>query len=180
MSSQTHSREVSLNVSVSPVKILTTSTPTTPGTTLPSGFPGLPLVRDDAKVPGIEPPARPKSTPFSLQETANVGQAKLFGNDCDLAAEAHVVEGGTPVVEDGLPQTEKVPKLTFSLLPTEIHELILDHVFGVRGSVLNSPSSSRSWSTALRHSRRRQLADVALVSRRYRELVQERLFKHSK
>ncbi|WEW59621.1 hypothetical protein PRK78_005099 [Emydomyces testavorans] len=72
--------------------------------------------------------------------------------------------------------------LQFEDLPTEIHEAVLDHLFGVRGAALASvtPASSTasSWSKTLRHPRRKALADLALVSRTWRPLVQERIYRH--
>lgn len=42
------------------------------------------------------------------------------------------------------------------------------------------PSVTRSWGTALRHSRRRELSSLALVSSTWRVLIQERLYRHIK
>jgi hypothetical protein len=161
-------------LSISSIVKTTTSTPTSPGAALPSALRGLPLILDQLKVPAIEPPTRPKSTPFSWQETLNCDYAMRAVNGSDQSET-------TPRSKDELQQAENAPasKMTFSRLPTEIHELVLDYLFGVRASTANTTSSSRGWSTALRHSRRRQLSDVALISRSYRELVQGRLFKHS-
>jgi hypothetical protein len=176
MSTQTnsHSCEAGLTLSISSIVKTTASTPTSPGAASPSALRGIPLILDQLKVPAIEPPIRPKSTPFSWQETLNCDypMRALSGPDQSET---------TSRSKDELQQAENVPatKMTFSRLPTEIHELILDHLFGVRASTVNTTSSSRGWSTALRHSRRRQLSNVALISRSYRELVQGRLFKHS-
>ena len=66
-------------------------------------------------------------------------------------------------------------------LPIEIHNTIMDHLAGSLGS-LSSHSSrqpSRNWSHALRHPRRKQLSDLALVSKLWRSLIQERLYRHS-
>ncbi|KMP06502.1 hypothetical protein DIZ76_014415 [Coccidioides immitis] len=72
--------------------------------------------------------------------------------------------------------------LQFEDLPIEIHEAVLDHLFGVRGAALASvtPASSTasSWSKTLRHPRRKALSDLALVSRSWRPLVQERIYRH--
>jgi hypothetical protein len=169
-----HGCEAGLTLSVSPIVKAITSTPTSPGAASPSALRGLPLILDKLKVPPIEPPTRPKSTPFSWQETLNCGYTMRTPNEAEQPQTI-------PRSADESQQGENMPasKLTFSSLPTEIHELVLDHLFGVRASTANNTSSSRGWSTALRHSRRRQLSDVALVNRSYRELVQGRLFKHS-
>jgi hypothetical protein len=64
-------------------------------------------------------------------------------------------------------------------LPAEIHECVLDHLFGFRVST-TSKSSIVRWGTALRHSRRKELSELALVSPVWRGLIQERLYRHIK
>ncbi|KAK2805217.1 hypothetical protein FQN51_000740 [Onygenales sp. PD_10] len=92
-----------------------------------------------------------------------------------LSFELEMSETETP---DSLPQD----RTAFQHLPVEIHEAILDHLFGVRGSTLASISPTRSsatsWSKALRHPRRKALSDLALVSALWRPLVQERIYRH--
>jgi hypothetical protein len=81
------------------------------------------------------------------------------------------------------PEKEMVPVTTLFDLPTEIHEGILDCLFGVRSSASSQSQDSRAlrgWSTALRHPRRRELANLALVHGIWRHLIQERLYRHSK
>lgn len=69
-------------------------------------------------------------------------------------------------------------------LPLEIHGLILDYLFGDIHSVTSTASSLQSGinrlTSAMRHPRRKALSDVALVSPTWRELVQERIYRHSK
>ena len=71
-------------------------------------------------------------------------------------------------------------------LPVEIHECILDHLFGVRLSASSRISSTdmskslRNWNTKLRHCRRREVSDLALVGKKWKVLVQERLYRHIK
>lgn len=144
------------------------STPSSPGLPQPSAFRSVsPEARKD---PEIEPPERPKSTPFPLHDDDDslrqairrlddLSQIELSSSD-ELFKHSRTVE--------------------FTSLPTEIHELILDHLFGIRSSTLPTATTSKGWSTALRHSRRRQLCDLALVNKEYRLLVQGRLFKHIK
>lgn len=165
-----------LALAISVVKTTTTnSTPTSPGSASPSSFRGIPLNQDQLlRIPEIEPPARPKSTPFSWQETPSSDKLMDLGGNCEQTEALLMMKDVNRSTE-----TSKLSKMIFSQLPTEIHELVLDHLFGVRASTASNASVSRGWSTALRHSRRRQLSDVALVNRMYRELVQGRLFKHS-
>ena len=80
-------------------------------------------------------------------------------------------------------QIEKLPT-QLSDLPAEIQENALDILIGN----LNSLSSSyternlamRNWNCAMRHPRRKQLSDLALVSQTWRHMVQQRLYRHGK
>ncbi|KAL8724839.1 MAG: hypothetical protein Q9166_007719 [cf. Caloplaca sp. 2 TL-2023] len=69
-------------------------------------------------------------------------------------------------------------------LPVEVQEGILDqlagHMLGITPASANMPCGSRNWSTAMRHPRRKQLSDLALVSKTWRALIQERLYRHIK
>jgi hypothetical protein len=176
MSSHPNARgsDTGLSLSITSSAITPSSTPVSPGTAMPYALRGLPLALDRLKASDIEPPLRPKSTPFSWQENSNSDQQTWTMGGPDQCQKASMPRSGSRLAEES-PSS----KMTFSSLPTEIHELILDHLFGVRASTAYSASSSRGWSMVLRHSRRRQLSDVALVDRNYREFVQGRLFKHS-
>ena len=74
-------------------------------------------------------------------------------------------------------------EIRFENLPYEIHEAILDHLFGVRASTLSSAvpanSGARTWNKSLRHPRRKALSNLALVSSVWRPLIQERIYRHS-
>lgn len=69
-------------------------------------------------------------------------------------------------------------------LPVEVQQNILDMLIGNLSST--SPSSTngsqgmRNWSNVMRHPRRKQLSDLALVSGAWRRMVQERLYRHSR
>lgn len=41
-------------------------------------------------------------------------------------------------------------------------------------------NGARDWSKLMRHPRRRQISDLALVTRCFRILVQQRIYRHSK
>ncbi|KAK2767739.1 hypothetical protein FQN54_003897 [Arachnomyces sp. PD_36] len=81
-------------------------------------------------------------------------------------------------------QQQSRAELRFEDLPYEIHEAILDHLFGVRASTLSTAapanSGARCWNKALRHPRRKALSNLALVSDVWRPLVQERIYRHIK
>lgn len=68
-------------------------------------------------------------------------------------------------------------------LPPEIQEGIIEYTHGILGSAASDGSCSghgvRNWSMAMRHPRRKQLSDLALVSKTWRRLVQQRLYRHS-
>lgn len=118
----------------------------------------------------IDPPERPRSTPFPSHDD----------DDALTAILRRPEELGKSSVNTSVELLTPSPTIEFAKLPTEIHEFILDHLFGVRSSTLPSATTSKGWSTALRHSRKRQLCDLALVNKEYRLLVQGRLFKHIK
>lgn len=69
-------------------------------------------------------------------------------------------------------------------LPPEILEAILGHVVGHLGSTLSDPSGPqhnvRNWNAIMRHPRRKNVANLALVSDTWRRLIQERVYRHSK
>jgi hypothetical protein len=150
----------------------TASTPATPGPSTPTTTRTLALdqlkVTDDEE-DDIIPPVRPNSTPFPQQI-----QSSQRPNDPEHA----------PITIDTLQSSSSNSRLCD--LPVEIHECILDHLFGVRASASSrtaSPGKSkvlRSWGTVLRHSRRREVSELALVSNKWRQLIQDRLYRHLK
>ncbi|KAL2826530.1 hypothetical protein BJY01DRAFT_255979 [Aspergillus pseudoustus] len=75
-------------------------------------------------------------------------------------------------------------EIQFEHLPVEIHETILDHLFGERTSALTTSaggkSPARSWNKSLRHPRRKALSNLALISPVWRALVQDRIYRHIK
>ncbi|KAL2823466.1 hypothetical protein BDW59DRAFT_97049 [Aspergillus cavernicola] len=75
-------------------------------------------------------------------------------------------------------------EIQFEHLPVEIHETILDYLFGERTSALTTAASgkahARSWSKSLRHPRRKALSNLALISPIWKVLVQDRIYRHIK
>ena len=162
----------------------TASTPTTPGPSTPTTVRTLPL-DEDLKVEDHEeeiiPPERPQSTPFPQQEQDSL----------DRDIKAHFRQNGLDTSLDfplRLVQHNPIQSSTSPLcdLPVEIHECILDHLFGVRASASSRSVAAgrtkalRSWGTVLRHSRRREVSELALVSLKWRQLIQDRLYRHLK
>ncbi|KAH7027789.1 uncharacterized protein B0I36DRAFT_143520 [Microdochium trichocladiopsis] len=151
-----------------------TSTPVSPG-------PSSPPLEQTAKSSDFVPPTRPSSTPFPNAQQGQTDIRCLVCHDVCSDEDEHM----SPDPAEAPPAAEK-PLSSFAQLPAEIHECILDHLFGYRVST-SSPSSlsipsvnARSWSTALRHSRRKELSNLALVTSLWRDLVQQRLYRHIK
>lgn len=148
------------------------SNPVSPG---PSGTP-LDQPKDDDFVP----PARPSSTPFLHSDPC---QAL-----CYLGAEdAHGFASGPAFRRNAAADIRDTPATGASLdaLPTEIHEAILDHLFGFRVSPQSKSSVdlacvTKSWGTLMRYSRRKEISQLALVSPVWRHLIQSRLYRHIK
>lgn len=145
-------------------------------TTVSAGPSSPPL--EQHKPSGIIPPARPSSTPFPHTEPRSSHIVCLGCPDdtamTDLASATNLAVTSTDSCG---------PLITLNLndLPAEIHECILDHLFGYRVSTTSKSSvGMSSWGTALRHSRRKELSRLALVSRVWRDLIQERLYRHIK
>ncbi|RDA93251.1 hypothetical protein CP533_6489 [Ophiocordyceps camponoti-saundersi (nom. inval.)] len=160
-----------------------------------------------AKTPAFVPPFRPSSTPFpqaccldeldaesdpSPSSTSSSSASLLpCDDDDDDGCDQVEAEADHHVLEDDYdaPQDEHLPapsRVThFNELPMEVHEAIVDHLFGFRiaptcSTAMRISSLTKSWSTALRHSRRRELADLALVNKKWTYLIQQRLYRHIK
>ncbi|KAL7901829.1 hypothetical protein HDV63DRAFT_394816 [Trichoderma sp. SZMC 28014] len=151
----------------------TTSSPVSPGPSSPSF--------QMAKSTSFVPPARPSSTPFPHFEARNPQISCLEEQESGLDVSGWDRSSTEPI--DGA--SGNPPARHFEQLPTEVHEAILDHIFGycvsaTSRSTMRISSLTRGWSTALRHSRRRELTALALVNRVWRVLVQQRLFRHIK
>lgn len=129
----------------------------------------------------ITPPTRPRSTPLQEQE-------ELVDEAISLRLEDGTRHNSISLVGNQTVECPPSPssKMVFDDLPVEINEVILDHLLGTRASTSSraltpgSSAASRGWGTALRHSRRRERTDLALVSNTWRVLVQERLYRHIK
>lgn len=69
-------------------------------------------------------------------------------------------------------------------LPAEIQQHILDMLIGnlspTSSTSTDGSQGMRNWSNVMRHPRRKQLSDLALVSEAWCHMVQERLFRHSR
>ncbi|KAH8887325.1 hypothetical protein GQ53DRAFT_656122 [Thozetella sp. PMI_491] len=145
----------------------TASNPVSPGPSSP------PL--DQGRMQDFVPPTRPSSTPFPQPEQRNTDITCL---SCpgDSAMDLDEPDGAG---YEAVLAPSKIEGVDLNDLPAEIHECILDHLFGFRVSPTSKSSVTR-WGTALRHSRRKELSELALVSTIWRTLIQERLYRHIK
>ncbi|CZS97770.1 uncharacterized protein RAG0_06692 [Rhynchosporium agropyri] len=163
----------------------TASTPATPGPSTPTNVRSVPLnqLKVDEIENGIVPPARPKSTPFPHQD--------LMDGNIQSPQRLFDVDSPNPLQSTyGFYATQHIQRATsvspLKDLPVEIHECVLDYLFGVRASASSRTAAAgntkvlRNWGTALRHSRRREVSILALVSKQWRVLVQDRLYRHLK
>ncbi|KAJ5782018.1 hypothetical protein N7457_003792 [Penicillium paradoxum] len=71
-------------------------------------------------------------------------------------------------------------ELQFVSLPAEVHEVVLDYIFGKRAATNPGKFPAQNWSKALRHPRRKALSNLALVCRLWTDLVRSRIYRHIK
>ncbi|KPI39803.1 uncharacterized protein AB675_3267 [Cyphellophora attinorum] len=78
--------------------------------------------------------------------------------------------------------SESTQRLSLEDLPTEVQGKVIDYIFGDMHSVSRNTHSLRgkNVSSLMRHPRRKAVSDLALVSREFRTLVQERIYRHIK
>ncbi|KPM45943.1 hypothetical protein AK830_g633 [Neonectria ditissima] len=152
----------------------TASNPVSPGSSSP------PL--DQSKSADFVPPTRPSSTPFPHPDHRHSKPCCLsdsrYGDDWQPSPDSLAFS-----IEE--PRPLPLPVTDFNRLPIEVHEAILDHLFGYRVSATSRSAMSvscvtKSWGTALRHSRRRELTELARVGEVWRVLIQQRLYRHIK
>ncbi|KOS45627.1 hypothetical protein ACN38_g3483 [Penicillium nordicum] len=147
-------------------------------------------------------PAIPPSGLVSVNplDSAPVAVPASVGNS-NCSTTANVLSGDIsenrpsspiPVSEDQSHLPAEVPASTISApaqsaiqfvnLPVEIHEIILDCIFGKRASAGNhtayGQSSAQNWSKALHHPRRKALSNLAVTCRVWTGLVQSRIYRH--
>ncbi|KAJ5096434.1 hypothetical protein NUU61_005790 [Penicillium alfredii] len=124
------------------------------------------------------------------QKTNRITSAEVSCHDNSLSSVSTVTQNlssispASPVSASTNLQPPRRATSPFANLPIEIHEVILDHLFGERVSAFitttTGKSSSQSWNKALRHPRRKALSNLALISRVWTPLVQSRIYRHIK
>jgi hypothetical protein len=131
-------------------------------------------------------PKRPKSTPFPYPASDEYRPSKY---DLDELERLFVADKDEETISDTtlLDSSDYIAAATtINILPVEIQEGVLDYLFGYRVSTTSiSAMQISGWGatnlgTAMRHSRRRELTELALVSPTWRDLVQQRLYRHIK
>lgn len=120
------------------------------------------------------PPANFDLYHFLSPQSLDQDASKTSAATCPVAANSHV---------PGTDRASKTghPRAGFINLPFDLHEQILEQYFGpkvcVNCSSTTSDSSRRSWSRCPRFTRRRQMTDLALVCRSWRQLIQARIYR---
>ncbi|PHH68170.1 hypothetical protein CDD82_756 [Ophiocordyceps australis] len=128
------------------------------------------------------PPARPSSTPFSHPENRGVESSSHTGS-LSLYHD-QVSDARLSATSDG-PSNKHPRAVTFEDLPMEVYQGIADQLFGFSISPTSSSAMKiqglhNGWASALRHTRCRELSNLALINRRWTFLIQQRLYRHIK
>ncbi|RKF62102.1 hypothetical protein OnM2_036015 [Erysiphe neolycopersici] len=149
------------------------------GPSTPTKDRDLPHYKANESEKSLVPPERPQSTPFPVQEINDRHLHRTyyhFDDDNDDEMKDISVEYiKLPTIKTGCAPIHN--------LPNEIHEFILDYLLGVRESsalAASSTGKAKFIRSALRHSRRREVSQLALVSRTWRRIIQERMYRHIK
>ena len=163
----------------------------------PDGATSIPLDRNDCS---FEIPTTPiprsltKSTPRALtvkppplkSRVRNQTEDDISVQSLSQPEDQIIDTSDDPFLIPAVPprKASPCPRSHLENLPPEILEGIVGHVVGHLGSTTSDPSGSqhaiRNWNAIMRHPRRRKVADLALVSRTWRRLIQERIYRHSK
>ncbi|EXJ96024.1 hypothetical protein A1O1_01150 [Capronia coronata CBS 617.96] len=115
------------------------------------------------------------------QDGQSVGVLTIKATDSPLRG-ADKTSDQTICRDPDVDATPGEPKLSLHDLPSEVQGKVLDFIFGDMHSVYAASTSLRgkSVSSLMRHPRRKAVSDLALVSPAWRDLVQERIYRHIK
>ncbi|KAI4227549.1 MAG: hypothetical protein L6R36_002315 [Xanthoria steineri] len=144
-------------------------------------IPSQKAARDNQQKTSATPPVlrRPSRIRHRPQDDIEV-QSLLQGDD---TLRQHLEDANVAYLEK-LSLLTQPHSVRLTGLPVEVQEGVIDHLaghlIGITPASALTPSGSRNWSTAMRHPRRKQLSDLALVSKTWRALIQERLYRHIK
>lgn len=117
---------------------------------------------------------------LSEQDGQSMGVLTIRATDTPVS-DCGMMQEDTPSIPESL-GTGVTAQLSLHDLPLEVHGKILDFIFGDMHSVYAASTSLRgkSVSSLMRHPRRKAVSDLALVSTTWRDLVQERIYRHIK
>ena len=105
-------------------------------------------------------------------------------DDISVQPKSQISDASVETVEEPTLLPHDIPtqrsSSTVESLPAEIMEAIISHLGGHLGLHIPTSAKGRDWTNVLRHPRRKDITDLALVSPTFRRLVQERIFRHSK
>ncbi|MCJ1309199.1 hypothetical protein MMC25_002856 [Agyrium rufum] len=121
---------------------------------------------------------------LSLGESQSRQIVQEDSDTSDPSAE-EVEDQNAPALVSGFQaQPAEQRRTQLGQLPCEIQECILDHIVGnlhsVSATTRDGNLGSRNWSSIMRHPRRKTVTDLAMVSRTWRQIVQERIYRHVK
>lgn len=141
-----------------------------------SAFPPRPVSANSLATVSVVPPTSPGKTARSM--SARVPDRYAYEDPMSSSdpRQSHPCPATAPA------STIVVPgrvELQFVNLPMEIHELILDYLFGKMLAATPGRFPVQNWSKALRHPRRKALSNLALICRLWTKLVQSRIYRHS-
>ena len=151
----------------------------------PLNIPTTPLIdrsqcRSTPRALTVKPP--PTSKPRFRNQTEDDISVQSLSQAGDQSIDAADDPFLIPVLKSR--KDSESPKSHVQNLPPEILEGIFGHVVGHLGSTSSDLSGSqnnvRNWNAIMRHPRRKNVADLALVSVTWRRLIQERVYRHSK
>lgn len=111
----------------------------------------------------------------------SMGVLTIRATSTPIQAEAGSSQGWSDT-GDAILTDDSPCQLSLNDLPLEVQGKILDFIFGDMHSVYTGSTSLRgkSVSSLMRHPRRKAVSDFALVSPTWRDLVQERIYRHIK
>ena len=131
-----------------------------------------------------KPSGRSTSAEIQIHDDSAAPTSAPALPDCQSPVDTEMNDAHNNTINLNQPESRSyLSEACFENLPIEIHEAILDCLFGERApasaTVTHVKSAARSWTRALRHPRRKALSDLSLISQVWRPLVQSRIYRHS-
>ncbi|KAK7894035.1 hypothetical protein LTR67_006736 [Exophiala xenobiotica] len=116
------------------------------------------------------------------QDGQSMGVLTIRATDSPAPALERNAKTEEAPTDTGMQENTERPQLSLHDLPLEVQGKILDFIFGDMHSVYAGSTSLRgkNVSSLMRHPRRKAVSDFALVSPTWRDLVQERIYRHIK